>query len=437
VPTFSFPSTTFVIEGDPEAVRESGRAYGRFATVAGEAATDLHRLDSAFWVGSEGDAFRARLGDIPPHLDVAHGAFAQVATALDGFADVLASAQGRMAGVRADAEQTFSSLARARADRPEARVDPLEGAWDDQLSAAAGLRAEVLEAAQRAAVSIRAAARRSPTADQGWLAGKWEDGRRWVSDRVDDLRNFVAEHASGLRMLAKVLRWVGMALVAVGAVLAALSFVAGVFSFGIGWLGEIPAGAVLGAGMILWGVGDTIDTTVDWAEGRISGREFAFRAGFAVVTAFAGGVVVKAGGKVLDELAPRVGENLRRWVDDIIKPTPSREELIDELVRQGVKHTPENIVAIGRDPGGRIVFLETGSPSAGLEHILLKKHQFAQRGVGEDQVADYVFTAVTKGKVVGMQNTRPVYEFQWNGATHRVAVTVGDNGFIVGANPVG
>ena len=52
-------------------------------------------------------------------------------------------------------------------------------------------------------------------------------------------------------------------------------------------------------------------------------------------------------------------------------------------------------------------------------------------------MADYVFTAVTKGKVVGMQNTRPVYELQWNGATQRVAVTVGDNGFIVGANPVG
>jgi filamentous hemagglutinin len=94
-------------------------------------------------------------------------------------------------------------------------------------------------------------------------------------------------------------------------------------------------------------------------------------------------------------------------------------------------------VAIDRDPSGRIVFLETGNPNAGLEHILRKKHQFSQPGVGENQVADYVFTAVTKGKVVGMQRTRPVYEFQWNGGTHRLAVTVGNNGFIVGANPVG
>jgi hypothetical protein len=68
---------------------------------------------------------------------------------------------------------------------------------------------------------------------------------------------------------------------------------AGVFSFGIGWLGEIPAGAVLGTGMILWGAGDALDTTVDWAEGGIGGRELAFGAGLAVATAFAGGLAVK------------------------------------------------------------------------------------------------------------------------------------------------
>jgi hypothetical protein len=52
-------------------------------------------------------------------------------------------------------------------------------------------------------------------------------------------------------------------------------------------------------------------------------------------------------------------------------------------------------------------------------------------------VAEFVFTAVTEGRVVGMQRTRPIYELQWSGATHRLAVDVGDNGFIVGANLVG
>jgi hypothetical protein len=44
--------------------------------------------------------------------------------------------------------------------------------------------------------------------------------------------------------------------------------------------------------------------------------------------------------------------------------------------------------------------------------------------------------AVVNGNVVGTQGTRLVYELQFAGKTHRIAVTVADNGFIVGANPV-
>lgn len=74
-------------------------------------------MDSGAWVGSEGDLFRAQVAEIPPHLDTAQSAFAQVAGALGGFAEVLASAQHRMAGVRADAEQapTRSGGSRGRA----------------------------------------------------------------------------------------------------------------------------------------------------------------------------------------------------------------------------------------------------------------------------------------------------------------------------------
>jgi hypothetical protein len=116
MPIFGFPAPAFVIEGDPEAVRDTGRAYGR---------PDPGGRD-------------------PPHLEVAHGAFASLAGASDDDGG-------------------------------------LQDAWDDQLAAVAGL-----------------------------------------------------------------------------------------FSDGIGWLGEIPAGEMIGAGVILWGAGDTLDTTVDWAEGGIS-----------------------------------------------------------------------------------------------------------------------------------------------------------------------
>jgi hypothetical protein len=382
--TFDFPAATFVIEGDPEAVRDSGRAYGRFATTAAEAANGLRGLDSGSWVGSEGDSFRGRVGELCPHLEAAQGAFAQVARALDGFAEVLGAAQGRMAGVRAEAAQTHAWLAGAGGDDDRG----LQDAWDGQLAAAAGLRAQVLEAAQRAAAGIRAAGRVSPTAGRGWLAEAWEDGRRWLSARADDLRNVVAEHAGVLRTLAKGLRWVGMALVVVGAAVAAISVVAGFFSAGTGWLGEVPAGAMVGGGMVLWGVGDALDTTVDWAEGRISGREFAFRAGFAVGTALAGGLVVRFGAKVLDKLAPELAGKLRRWIDNIITPgladergsvgvpgrrslpdidhahvrqlidqvnsPATREQALDDLARTfGV--TPERFRALASDPAtGRL-----------------------------------------------------------------------------------
>ena len=48
-----------------------------------------------------------------------------------------------------------------------------------------------------------------------------------------------------------------------------------------------------------------------------------------------------------------------------------------------------------------------------------------------------MFTAVTEGTVVGTQRTRPIYEVLFEGKAYKVAVSVGDNGFIVGANPVG
>jgi hypothetical protein len=110
--------------------------------------------------------------------------------------------------------------------------------------------------------------------------------------------------------------------------------------------------------------------------------------------------------------------------------------LPNELAQQGVKHTPENVVAIAKDAGGKIVFLEKGGPKAGLQHIV-EQHgaQFAQQGIAEAQIPEAVMAAVTRGKQVGMQGTRPIFEVEFGGKTQRIAVTVGDNGFIVGANP--
>jgi hypothetical protein len=44
---------------------------------------------------------------------------------------------------------------------------------------------------------------------------------------------------------------------------------------------------------------------------------------------------------------------------------------------------------------------------------------------------------LTEGTRVGTQGTgRPIYEVTFNGKVQRLAISVGDNGYVIGANPV-
>jgi filamentous hemagglutinin len=116
---------------------------------------------------------------------------------------------------------------------------------------------------------------------------------------------------------------------------------------------------------------------------------------------------------------------------------PNRTQLIDDLVAGGTRITPENVVDI-RSINGRTVWLETGNSNAGLRHIVGEHGpEFAQRGIPEAEIPDVLFAALQRNNVVGYQGRgtgRPIYEFEYGGQTHRLGVTVGDNGFIVGAN---
>ncbi len=117
--------------------------------------------------------------------------------------------------------------------------------------------------------------------------------------------------------------------------------------------------------------------------------------------------------------------------------------LLAELSQLNIKHTPEKIVKIAKQANGKIVFLEQGKPGkrgSGLLHIL-EGHQedFANRGIAENEISDVVIAAVTNGIFLGYQGTveprREIYEIIFNGKKHCIAVTVSDNGYIVGANP--
>lgn len=95
-------------------------------------------------------------------------------------------------------------------------------------------------------------------------------------------------------------------------------------------------------------------------------------------------------------------------------------------------------MGLAKNADGKIVFLESGNSRAGLTHIM-ERHgaDFEKAGIAQGDIADLVVQAASRGTQVGMQRTRPIYELTFQGQTTRVAVTVGDNGFIVGANPIG
>lgn len=112
-------------------------------------------------------------------------------------------------------------------------------------------------------------------------------------------------------------------------------------------------------------------------------------------------------------------------------------DLITELQVLGIKHNADEIIKIGKNSAGKIIFLESGDLNSGLQHILHNhQDQFSDLGIAEDRVADAVILAVLEGKTVGYQTAnRPVYRLTFNSQICYIAVTVGNNGYIVCANP--
>ena len=117
-------------------------------------------------------------------------------------------------------------------------------------------------------------------------------------------------------------------------------------------------------------------------------------------------------------------------------------QLVNELIDNNIKINPKDVVAITEDSLGKIVWLEKGhlgKNASGLKHILdTHENQFAKQGIIAEEIPQYLMTAVKTGHVVDYQGKgtgRPIYEFVYNGKLRRVAISIGSNGYIVGANP--
>jgi hypothetical protein len=114
-------------------------------------------------------------------------------------------------------------------------------------------------------------------------------------------------------------------------------------------------------------------------------------------------------------------------------------KLIARLQAAGTVFCRKDLLWIATMPGGKLAFLETGKASAGLIHVISGHGaEFVDNGIALKDIPDFIQQALTVGKVVGQQRDagRPIYELMYNGVLRHVAITVGDNGFVVGANLV-
>ena len=116
--------------------------------------------------------------------------------------------------------------------------------------------------------------------------------------------------------------------------------------------------------------------------------------------------------------------------------------LVSQLEASGEKINKADVVAITQTASGQTVWLEKGhlgDRPSGLAHIVdAHGEDFAKQGVAEAEIPQYVMTAVKYGTIVDYQGRgqgRPVYEFTYEGITRRIAITIGSNGYVVGANP--
>ena len=116
------------------------------------------------------------------------------------------------------------------------------------------------------------------------------------------------------------------------------------------------------------------------------------------------------------------------------------EDLMKELEESGEKYSEKDVIFVVKQQNGKLAWLEKGNDIAGLEHIK-KEHapEFQKKGIDIELIPALLRETILHGKIIGYQKTknktpREVYELEFNGKTIRIAITISDNGFIVGAN---
>lgn len=121
----------------------------------------------------------------------------------------------------------------------------------------------------------------------------------------------------------------------------------------------------------------------------------------------------------------------------------TKTQLIREMKNSGAKLSEQDIVFITRDKTGQVVWLETGSSSAGLEHIQ-SRHAAdfqAKHGVSKGSIPSHLERIISKGKVeysrIVLKNGKEGYERLYRYKEKYYLLSgIGKNGFIVSGYPI-
>lgn len=127
------------------------------------------------------------------------------------------------------------------------------------------------------------------------------------------------------------------------------------------------------------------------------------------------------------------------------------KNLIEELRIAGVSFDENTLIGLVKSPDGEIVWLDKGlnlvdaqaisvtRRPAGFAHII-EEHgiDFVKKGITETELPEFLLKAVKENNIVDRigSTSRPVFELSFKGVKQRVAITISNNGYIVGANPI-
>jgi hypothetical protein len=117
--------------------------------------------------------------------------------------------------------------------------------------------------------------------------------------------------------------------------------------------------------------------------------------------------------------------------------------LISKLKAANIKYDTDTLIEINEDRLGNVIFLERGNDKAGYKHLLTHLNEFKQKSVTPAIMPKLIMNTLVEGEVVGYQGKgkgRAIYRSTFfatqNDARFMdIAITVGSNGFVVGANP--